>query len=412
MLMAVLDDDTGAKRRDASEWNDWLAQQRAASLPIDLSRADLVGADLCCVDLSGANLSGADLSNAHLSGANLSGANLHGAIIAGADMDCVNLTRADLTAADVRCACVAQSDLTRAILVKANLSRADFSNAELAEADLSEVIGTSADFNGACLFAARIFNASLKAANLTKADLSWANLSRTDLTGSLLIEADLSFVQMIQTNFTSAVLERARVYGISAWDVCVDDADMSNLTITRCGEQNITVDNLKIAQFIYLLLNNKEVRHVIETVTSKAVLILGRFTAERKRVLDALREELRKHDYVPLLFDFDKPGSLDLTETISTLAHMSRFVIADITDAKSIPQELGRIVPSLPSVPVQPLLLASEFEYSMFEHFRRFPWVLRTFQYESLEHAIENLYEKVIAPAEAKAVEQRDYLNC
>src|SRR5215471_12101124 len=131
-----------------------------------------------------------------------------------------------------------------------------------------------------------------------------------------------------------------------------------------------------VAQFIYLLLNNEEIRTVIDTITSKVVLILGRFTSDRKAVLDAIREELRRRNYLPVLFDFAKPTSRDLTETVSTLAHMARFILADLTDARSIPQELMRIVPDLPSVPVQPLLLTSDREYAMFEHFTNYPWVL------------------------------------
>ena len=46
---------------------------------------------------------------------------------------------------------------------------------------------------------------------------------------------------------------------------------------------------------------------------------LGRFTPERKTVLDALRDELRQRNYLPIVFDFEKPASRDLTETISTL---------------------------------------------------------------------------------------------
>jgi hypothetical protein len=127
------------------------------------------------------------------------------------------------------------------------------------------------------------------------------------------------------------------------------------LIITRKGQAAVTVDDIEIAQFLYLLLNNSKIRRVIDTVTSKVVLILGRFTPERKRVLDAVREQLRVENYLPILFDLDKPTNRDITETVSTLAHMARFVIADITDARSIPQELMEIVPNLPSVPVQPL---------------------------------------------------------
>ena len=130
------------------------------------------------------------------------------------------------------------------------------------------------------------------------------------------------------------------------------------------------------------------------------MLILGRFTDERKAVLDALREELRKRDYLPILFDFAPSNARDLTETISLLARMARFVVADITDAKSIPQELAVIVPDLPSVPVQPLLLEGSAEYSMFEHFKRYPWVLETYRYPSSEQLIADLGERVIKPAE------------
>jgi hypothetical protein len=165
----------------------------------------------------------------------------------------------------------------------------------------------------------------------------------------------------------------------------------------------ITVDNIQVAQFIYLLLDNQNIRHVIDTVTSKAVLILGRFTDERKAVLDALREELRKRNYLPILVDFAVPATRDITETVSLLARMARFVVADITDAKSIPQELSTVVPDLPSVPVQPLLLEGSAEYGMFEHFKRYPWVLATYRYPSSERLIADLGERVIGPAEKYA---------
>lgn len=158
---------------------------------------------------------------------------------------------------------------------------------------------------------------------------------------------------------------------------------------------------------MYLLLNNQKIRNIIDTVTSKIVLILGRFTPEPKAILDAIRDELRGLDYLPVLFDFEKPTNRDITETVSTLAHMARFVIADITDAKSIPQELMAIVPSLPAVPVQPLLLESQHEYGVFEHFMRFPWVLAPVLYRDQKQLLGSLKESVIDPAEAKAKGQR-----
>jgi len=108
---------------------------------------------------------------------------------------------------------------------------------------------------------------------------------------------------------------------------------------------------------------------------------LRRLPGHCRASLDALRENLRDHDLVPILFDFDQPAHRNTTETVTTLARMARFIIADLTHPRSIPQELQAIVPDLPSVPVQPILLAGQEPWGMFPHFLRYPWVLPPYQY-------------------------------
>jgi hypothetical protein len=186
--------------------------------------------------------------------------------------------------------------------------------------------------------------------------------------------------------------------------VQLEGAEQLNFVITPEDEPVITVDNLEVAQFIYLLLNNAKIRDVIDTIGKKAVLILGRFTPERKAVLDAMRDKLRRRNYLPILFDFEKPASRDLTETISTLAHMARFIIADLTEPSSLPKELEAIVPTL-AVPVQPVMEGVARPYAMFPDYWKYSWVLKVYRYESQEGLIAALEDKVIAPAEVKVRE-------
>src|SRR5213076_2768093 len=114
---------------------------------------------------------------------------------------------------------------------------------------------------------------------------------------------------------------------------------------TKEGEPVVTVDDLEVGQFIYLILNNSKIRNAIDTIGAKGVLILGRFTKERKAVLDAIRTKLRELHFVPMMFDFERPTQRDFTETIKTLAGLSRFIVADITNPKSSPLELQAIMP-------------------------------------------------------------------
>src|SRR2546421_1342 len=256
------------------------------------------------------------------------------------------------------------------------------------------------DLIGADLNGAKLIGAKLIGADLIKAGLNGADLRRADLSG-----ADLSRATLVETNFVEATLTNCRIYGVSAWNVELEGAKQDSLVVTREGEPTITVDNLEIAQFIYLLLNNPKIRDVIDTIAKKAVLILGRFTPERKAVLDALREALRRHGYLPILFDFEKPSSRNLTETVRTLAHLSRFIIADLTDPSSIPQELYAIVPTL-AVPVRPVLLEGKKGYAMLiDLLSTYHWMLPIHFYKDQADLLATLKEQVIEPAEQKAQE-------
>jgi uncharacterized protein YjbI with pentapeptide repeats len=452
--------------KGAADWNAW--RRDNYNIGFDLSRANLSGANL-----SGALLFKANLFDANLSGANLSKASIHDANLQGANLSKANLTEADLSKANLIQANLTEADLSRANLSGAGLGWADLTQANLNGANLSGANLSGANFSRANLFKAFLNRANLEAqgfavfstravepvvyaellfqepgggikgdiqlrrtnlngANLTEADLSGANLygadlstadlhganlhganfSAANLSSANLRGANLTIVTLVNTELTGADLTGCRIFGLSAWGLKLDGAKQQNLIITSENEPQITVDHIEVAQFVYLMLHNEKIRDVIDTITSKAVLILGRFTDKRKAVLDALREELRKRNYLPILFDFDVPATRDITETVTLLARMARFIIADLTDPSSIPKELEAIVPSL-AVPVQPLLESPSRPFSMFKDCWKYDWVLPVYQYEGLEQLLEKLPEKVIAPPEGKvkALQERRHLS-
>jgi Pentapeptide repeats (8 copies) len=167
--------------------------------------------------------------------------------------------------------------------------------------------------------------------------LEGADLRAANLIGANLRGADLKHATLVGTNLTDADLTGCHVYGISAWDLKLEGAKQRDLVISDSGDAEVTVDNIEVGQFIYLLLHNEKIRDVIDTIGKKGVLLLGRFTEGRFAVLEQLRTELRERDFVPMVFNFDKPETKDFTETVRLLASLSRFVIADITNPRSAP---------------------------------------------------------------------------
>jgi uncharacterized protein YjbI with pentapeptide repeats len=349
-------------KNSVTRWNQW-RKDNPDIVPF-LSKAKLGGANLQNANLQNASLHKAELGQANLKNCNLCNAFLYQA----------NLMQADLEGADLR----------KANLEETNFFIADLKNTNLEEADLQK---------------AYLVSANLENANLKKADLNQTRLSNANLIKANLSQAHLMYSSLIKTDLSFANLNECYIYGTSVWDVKTVGTIQTNLVISPPNESIITIDNIKIAQFIYLLLNNSEIRDVIDTLTSKAVLILGRFSEERKVIIDSIAQWLRENNYVPIIMDFSKPKDRSFTETIRILAGLCKYIIADLTDPKSVPHESASIIPFI-KTPFIPLIQKGSKVYSMFPDLKDYPWVMNTVEYSDKEDLFKIMRKNVIEPAE------------
>jgi uncharacterized protein YjbI with pentapeptide repeats len=431
----------------AGAWNRWRALSgysrvdlgRADLSSLDLSEFDLRNADLRRARLEGTDLTGTVLRRARLMRANLRKAKLEVADVRGADLTEANLRDARMEGSVLNRARLWRATLVGSKLGNAYLSKSDFTFADLSYANLSGSDISEANFRSAkldhsflvdaSLVGARCHHASFREANLTSATLRQADLSAASFLGAhcdsadfeeaLLIRADLTAAScayanfrnadlrlagLVRANLVKADLSGALVYGASVWDARLEEVRQKGLIVNREGTKGavVSVDDIEVAQFIYLLLRSDRLRKVIDVVTRKLVLVLGRFSAERKGVLDRIVIELRDMGFVPVLFDFPPVPSRNLTETVSTLAHLAYFVVADLSDPRSVPQELQRVVPHLPSVPVQPLVAQGQTPYGMFDDLRDYGSVLPPLRYASAEDAARLVREKVLGEVEKR----------
>ncbi len=261
--------------------------------------------------------------------------------------------------------------------------------AKLAGLDLS-----GANFNDTNLRRSDLRGANLTGATFRRTDMRRAKMDRATLHG-----VDFTSTNLIDTSLREASLRDSYIYGVSAWNIDLEGAEQRGLIISRRTAPLITVDDLRMAQFIYLLVNDQGLQSMINTMGRRSVLILGRFTPQvRKDVLDGIRDKLRALNYIPVIFDFDRPDDRDYTETIGVLARLSLFVIVDITNPRSSPLELQSTVPDV-KVPFVPIISKEEQPFAMFRDLTVYPWMMKLRRYADKEQLLANLERKIIQPA-------------
>ena len=296
-------------------WNEW--RKKNPDLKPDLSGAILVNTYLHRVNLRKADLFKANLSEAILDSADLREADLREASLFGTTFESANLRRADL-----RSASLVGAFLDHTILVRAKLNGADLWGASLEGAYLIE-----ADLRDTNLFRAYFWGAHLKRANLERAMLRYACLVNADLRG--------------------AIISNSPVYGISAWDIRTDEKTrQESLLITPWDENGITVDDLEIAQFLYMVINNEKLGHFVKVMRTSAVLILGSFGNDQSQaLLEKLKKELSARGFIPIIFNFDISETNFPMETVRTLALLSNFIVIDLSEPAGQLAEMAALVP-------------------------------------------------------------------
>jgi hypothetical protein len=150
---------------------------------------------------------------------------------------------------------------------------------------------------------------------------------------------------------------------------------------------------------------------VINAVTQRGVLILGRFGGGGLEVLQSIAAKLKEDGYLPIIFDFERPTDRNYTETVKTLVGLARFVIADLSGS-SVPQELYATVPHFKIPFVFILDEQSGRPYSMSLDIFEYPWVVKPLVYfANVEDLIRKIPMEVIAPAEEKYKERQALLT-
>ncbi|WP_188092377.1 pentapeptide repeat-containing protein [Azospirillum sp. B21] len=244
--------------------------------------------------------------------------------------------------------------------------------------------------------------ADLSGMDLRGVDLRGAGLFKANLRGANLSGATLRQARLIETDLRDADLSGCHVYGVATWDLQLDGARQTGLNIAKPGQPKILVDDIEVAQVLYLLLNARQVRKVLHLMAQRGVLLLGRFNDGGLEMLRQVADALRDMHYAPIIFDFDAVETRDQMETVTVLAGLSRHVIADLS-GPSVPAELQAIVTTY-RVPVIPLIQRGTRPYALFKILHNRGLICKPIDYSSVDDILRSL--------SASLCEAEDLLPC
>jgi|GEM_PF-331321 len=231
--------------------------------------------------------------------------------------------------------------------------------------------------------------------DLTDTDLSGADLSETDLRGVLLSNADLTNANLRGSNLNNTILvntklHKADISGSSVCGLSLIQGDISGiidkaLKVSYPNEPFIAVDGLSLSQFIHRVIHDDDAGVLVNDYRDQAVLLVGAFTKERRKVRNALQQKLRDQGYLPIVLDYESLEDSGVLAKMHSLASVCRFIIADVTGTATLLSELREFIPSLNSVSVQPIAYSQEVDPSGFEKYKTLDWMLPLHLYDNLD---------------------------
>lgn len=347
-----------------------------------------------------ARFSKTDFSYANLKNVYFIEADLHESVFKDSILEGTHFEISHLQGVDFQNLIFNKTIFARSYMMHAKLQNSTFLNSDFREAYLGFANFYGSKFlNGTSFIDANLDNAIIENSTFDEAVLNRTNLHNTNLRNSVIRSTDLSYCLFVKTDLTKTKIVNSKVYGISVWDLKTDKETIGIDLIIR-EKPLITVGDIEIAQFIYLILNNEKIPNLITTMRTKVVLILGSFDDQSKPILEKIKELLPKHDLIPIVFDFNPPLEQRYIETVKTLALLSKFVIVDLSIRSGQYIEIASIVPET-EIPFATIAFEDTKASEMLKIFNAYDWwrkVYFSYPKEGWEIKLPILIEKEIIP--------------